>query len=425
MNRNARIPKIIYKAYDLLNKGRLSAYYQDVKVGNKHDARRDEEELTDFLAKRGFNKVLEKNSLMDKEVIKEAVKKVAVNEVHSWAYTGGSYGEPLRLPYSRMRALKRTATFKYFNEAAGYQLGDPFVLIRAKSRSAFLKYLRNEHIFIPHDISSAKLKVFAEILKREKIRVLMGYPSVIYELALYFLANPEVMKGISIKSIITVSEPLEEGKRAVIRTVFSGQFVDRYSNEEVGLIGQQLVYDGPYVLNKYGVITEVVDPETLQPVAEGCIGKVLVTDLYNDLVPVVRYDTGDLAVAHQYSNGRLVSISGISGRVTEQILNVEGQPVSPLTLGPFIYKPLSEMGAVCQYQFAQTGRLNYELRLKANAQQLPWLLLDAIKENLKVVLGASAILNILFVEDILPLPSGKRPVFKNEFLNKKKHETTV
>lgn len=358
--------------------------------------------------------------LMDKNDVKKWIEKVDEKQIRSWAYTGGSYGEPLRIPYSKKRNLIRTATFKYFNELAGYQLGDSFVLIRAKDKSTFQKFLRNETIFIPHDISEQRMEAFVVELKKKGIKVLMGYPTVIYELALYLQQNPIKKRDLKIKAIITVSEPLEDFKRKIIHDVFQCKFVDRYSNEEVGMIAQQKEFGTEYFVNRFGIYVEVVNPETLLPVKEGEQGKVVVTDTLNDLVPIVRYDTGDLATAHKYQNEQLISISNIVGRVTEQIFATNGKPVSPLILGPYIYKPLSKQGKVFQYQFAQIGTSIYELRIKAKGDDLPAELMQEMIIGLKSKLGYEADVNVVHVDDIKPQPSGKRPVFKNEAINQQK-----
>jgi phenylacetate-CoA ligase len=66
----------------------------------------------------------------------------------------------------------------------------------------------------------------------------------------------------------------------------------------------------------------------------GETGEVVVTDLHNLAVPLVRYVTGDLAVAHgeeRCACGRgLVKIGPIEGRVAETMFDGKGNPVSGL-----------------------------------------------------------------------------------------------
>jgi len=414
------ISNLVFILYNLINRNQL--FLLNKKVKDKHSSIDQSRsiEIETYCMKWDINSPFESISLMVKEDVKKWIVKVDESQIKSWAYTGGSYGEPLRVPYSRKRNLIRTATFKYFNEIAGYQLGDPFVLIRAKNKSPLLKFLRNETIFIPRDISEPRMESFLRELKRKQIKVLMGYPTVIYELALFLQQNLSKKKGLRIKSIITVSEPLEDFKRQIIHDVFQCNFVDRYSNEEVGLIAQQKEFGGEYFVNRFGVYVEVVNPASLLPVKEGEQGKVVVTDVFNDLIPVIRYDTGDLATAHKYQDGQLLSIRNIIGRVTEQIKDVSGKSVSPLMLGPFIYKPLSRQGKVFQYQFAQTGISNYELRIKAKEAELPETLKKEMIQSLQETLGIGAEVTLIHVEDIKPQPSGKRPVFKNEMPEQEK-----
>jgi len=411
---NSVLPKILYNSFDLLNNGQVRKYYHLVREKNAGNAPFEPVEIKGFLQKWGFDPVLENNPVMDKDDIKSYTQKVNQADIHRWAYTGGSYGEPLRVPYSKRRGLIRTATFKYFNEAAGYHLGDPFFLIRAKNKSSFMKYLRNENIFIPGDISEPRIREFVHELRDKKIKVLMGYPTVMYEVALFLQQNPSEKRGLSIKSLISVSEPLEDFKRRVIHDVFGCVFVDRFSNEEVGLIAQQKEFGGDHYVNKFGVYVEVIDPETLKPVKEGEQGKVVVTDLCNELIPVIRYDTGDLATAVSYREGQLETISNIVGRVSEQIFSVAGNPVSSLMLGPYIYKPLSKQGPVYQYQFAQTSAGRYELRIKTGKDDISGDVIDEVVKGLKDVLGNEAVITVVFCENIKPQPSGKRPIYKNE-----------
>ena len=411
------ITSILFKGFNIANRGLLNKYYNEVIKLNLEGSLPDKEKIYGFLHNRGFNPELEQNPLMQKPDIKAWSENLNNNQVHHWAYTGGSYGEPLKVPYSKNRTLIRTATFRYFNEAGGYTMGDPFVLIRAKDKASLLKFLRNEHIFIPHDTSEPKIKELVRTLKSKKIKVIIGYPTVMYDLAIYLKKFPEEKKGLKIKALISVSEPLEEIKRKVIKEVFNCSFVDRYSTEEVGLIAQQKEFGGPHYVNKFGLYVEVVDPVSLLPVKEGEQGKVVVTDIYNDLIPVVRYDTGDLAVAHQYRDGQLFSITNIQGRTAEVIFATNGSPVSPLMLGPYIYKPLAEQKLVFQYQFAQVTKADYELRIKAKKEDLQPGLTETIIQGLKKALGQDAAIKLRLVEDIKPQPSGKRPVFKNEMKN--------
>jgi phenylacetate-CoA ligase len=351
---------------------------------------------------------------MTKGDIRKYTSLLQQKDVSSFVYTGGSTGDPLKVPYSKNRELMRTASIAYFNEIAGYTIGDPFLIIRAKERSKMNQLMRNELLFVPIDISPRKIEEISKRIVDQKISVIIGYPTVIYEMAQVFDANRDLKSSHNVGSIITVSEPIDDLKREFIRSTFGCKMIDRYSNEETGVIAQQREFGGDYIVDKYGVFVELLDQETLQPVKENEIGKVVVTDVYNDLIPVVRYDTGDYAMASEYRDGQLYSIKKIAGRTSEEIFATDGTPVSSLTLGPYIHQPFSEANVTCQFQFAQTAEKRFQFRIKSEKSEKLFKIVEQVKEGVKIILGKDANIEAVFVEKIQALPSGKRPLYKNE-----------
>lgn len=417
------ITKTLYTGFNLLNKGQLARYYAEARRQNNADTSRTEE-LQQYCKRWGFNTDFQANGLMVKKDVIELIKKVDPDKIYSWAYTGGSFGQPLKLPYSKTRDLIRTGTFRHFNEIGGYHLGTAFAIIRAKEKGKLIKFLRNETIIIPANVSEAKLEQDIQMMKDNGVQTLMGYPTVMYDFAILLDKKPELKKGLKVKSLISTSEMLEDEKRAFVHRVFNCNFIDRYSNEEVGLIGQQEKFMGDYKVNRYGVYVEVLDPETLKPVATGQEGKVVVTDTNNDLVPIIRYDTGDLAIAGEYRNGHLATIKKVIGRTTDKLTDTGGKPISSLALGPMIYKPLANASLNIQFQLVQEDAGKYDLKLKAVENEFPKAVQQEIYSGLLEKLGNDAQLKISFVDDIPPLPSGKRPVYLN-LLTKKKNVQTL
>ncbi|WAC40198.1 hypothetical protein [Pedobacter sp. SL55] len=287
------------------------------------------------------------------------------------------------------------------------------MLIAAKQKPKWWQFLRNEYRFVPTNLTQSNIEKAVNLLVKKKIQVLIGFPSVVFELASY-IKNHKVKH--QIKTVVFTSEPIEEIKKNYIKNALNANVIDRYSNEEVGLIAQQKAFGGVYFTNRHNVVVEILD-DNLQPVQQGQVGKVVVTDLAADIVPIVRYDTGDLAIAHEYKDGQLIAISSISGRVTEQLFTAEGSPIAPLALGPLIHMPLSKAGYYPQFQFAQIAPAKYQLRIRKGTT-LPKNVLVEIELNLKTALGNQANIEVMFVDDIKPQPSGKRPIYKNEMQNR-------
>ncbi len=170
-------------------------------------------------------------------------------------------------------------------------------------------------------------------------------------MAAYLEKNPELRNKHSIRSFISNSEPFDPERAEYIRQVLQCQVIDRYSNEENGVIAQQRAFGGEYLVDRYNLFVEVVDPITLKPVPEGETGKVLVTDVASDLIPMIRYDTGDFATAAEYRNSQLWSLKQIVGRVVDRFYTTSGKPFSPLMLGPYIRLPLTNLACMCNSSF--------------------------------------------------------------------------
>lgn len=68
--------------------------------------------------------------------------------------------------------------------------------------------------------------------------------------------------------------------------------LDAYGTSELGIVaGERPEKDGLWEIPEMAVL-EVLDPETLRPVADGEKGELVVTALSRTLMPMVRFRTG-------------------------------------------------------------------------------------------------------------------------------------
>jgi phenylacetate-CoA ligase len=413
----AFISKLIIYGANLKSMGALFGLQKEIYSKNNTDKPFSEEEIKAYLRKWGRSEDITTLPLMNKSDLREYAAKLDPSVVYKVFYTGGSTGEPLKTPYSKLRSLIRTSAVLYYNKLAGYRNGDRYMLTRSKDDSSFIKSLKNEIIFVPNDLSQARVESVVKEIIDKKVKVLIGYPSVFYELALYLNKHPELKSGLKVKTYISTSEPVDQQRHEFIKEAFQCEVLDRYANEENGIMAHQRTFGGEYFVDRYNLYLEVIDPETLKPVKEGEVGKVVLTDTKSDIYPVIRYDTGDFAEAARYVNGRLLTIKRIVGRVVDQFYKTNGEPFSPLTLGPYIRLPLTSLGIHFQFQFAQTGSTTYELRLKVPEGSVPDSNRESVVKGLKKVLGEDALIEVAYVDTIKSRPSGKRPLYINEYLH--------
>ncbi|MBN1968740.1 MAG: hypothetical protein JW870_05190 [Candidatus Delongbacteria bacterium] len=407
------IRKIFYKFYNLINKGEIERFYREIRFRNETMQPYNKNEFSEYLKFWGFKEDLAENPLMGKEeVIRWCEQCDAYKKAHSFTYTGGSMGNPLKFPYSRRRAYFKTASIKFYLGLINYSVGDAYLMVRAKQRNRLIQRLRNETIILPTNLSKGRLMQIIKIIQRKRIMYYIGYPSYLTELGVYVLENKINLK--CFKGIICISEPLHPYQYEIISKAFNCIILSRYSNEEVGVIAHQRTPEGDYIVDRGGVVVEVLDPLTLEPVKEGMEGKVVVTDLNSDLVPMVRYDTGDNAIVSQYKDGQLYSLKKVTGREAEKIYTTKGVPVSPLSLGPGIYKPFSDKHYNLSFQFVQMGGKDYELRIKSNEEKIDNQVVNEILNNIRSILGVDATVNICFNKSFKQRKSGKMPIYFNE-----------
>ena len=102
-----------------------------------------------------------------------------------------------------------------------------------------------------------------------------------------------------------------------------------YASADVGLIGYESVADEGLIISE-NIIVEIVRPGSLEPVADGEIGEVVVTS-FNADYPLIRFATGDLSALKpgQSACGRSnMRIKGWLGRA-DQTTKVKGMFVHP------------------------------------------------------------------------------------------------
>ncbi|MHB9129883.1 MAG: phenylacetate--CoA ligase family protein [Armatimonadota bacterium] len=130
------------------------------------------------------------------------------------------------------------------------------------------------------------------------------------------------------------AEPWTEGMRQRIQNALGLSATDNYGMSELGGPG----FSGECVIAKDGMhiaedqyIWEVLDPNTGDPMPEGEIGELVVTPLWKEALPIIRYRTRDLtAVSTQpCSCGRTSArMSRVKGR-TDDMLIIRGVNVFP------------------------------------------------------------------------------------------------
>jgi len=361
------------------------------------------------------------SSISDFPVIEKTVIKRDYNSFLSSAFqrkslktaiTSGSYGTPTTYRHTRDKSARRLAEILFFNQWAGYEVGMKHVLVRVRPKRRLTCFIENEIIFNPIGMDINWLDQKREVLLKEGVKIIIGYPSVLTALANYCREKGDSMEDFSLEGIISIAEPLAGEDRIKIEAVYGCPVLCRYSSEEFGVLAHQCSKGDKYHTNDASYLIEVLHINEDRPASRGELGRVVVTDFYSQAMPLIRYDTGDLAVlGDQCSCGLNTHVlDRIDGRVTEVIYDTKGRMVFPLAVVTPIARTLE---GILQFQFIQQDVKKYLIRLVVFSS-FPKAEVTRISDKLKSKLGKDAEINYEYVDSIKPLPSGKRPYIINE-----------
>jgi len=142
----------------------------------------------------------------------------------------------------------------------------------------------------------------------------------------------------TVRAVIVAGEPGGSipATRERIERAWGARVLDQHGLTEVGPVSFEC-WESPGALhvNESEFICEVVDPATLDPIADGLPGELLLTNLGRTASPVIRYRTGDVVVrrSERCACGRTFARleGGIIAR-TDDMVNIRGVNVYPAAI---------------------------------------------------------------------------------------------
>lgn len=372
---------------------------------------------TDFYAPFAGVDKLEDLPVVSKEKLKHNYREFFSNafkiEDLATMKTSGSYGAPMQYHLDRAKKQRQLMELVYYNSWANYKVGMRHVLnITGSKKSRVLKYIQNESIHCFPELQGAWREALRAELKQGKAKIYIGFASALEEFAGYCEKLGDTATDFNLKGIITISQGLNEAARVKAEQVFGCPVISRYAAMEFGVLAHECPEAKKHHLNCANYIIELLAPDADVPVKPGEVGRIVVTDLHNFGVPLLRYDTGDLAVlsALECICGRRGPVfERIEGRLVENIFDDQGRRWS----GFMISYLLRDYTELVRFQFVQKDKNKYLLKLITRDN---FTVEAEIAGKIKEKLGQGIDLTIEYVEDIPPLQSGKRPYVINEYL---------
>lgn len=282
-----------------------------------------------------------------------------------------------------------------FKDMVTHKVGD-FLLNRFRERS--------------FDLTEEVMDEFYTAMKRKRPAYLMGYPSLVYQYAVFLKSRGDVLP-FAIRMVKVTSETLFDYQKEVIEEVFKCPVVNEYGAAEVGLVGFECPSSRMHLMSECVFVEEDNSGEGLSDDSRDLI----ITDLNNYAHPIIRYRLGDRGRLSSDSCvcGRgLPLIESIQGRTSDVVFRDDGSPVHSAVFS-YILKEITKAGmGVSQYKVYQdsVGQLRIEIVKGDTYREDAEIFLN---ESVCKILGKGTVIEIDYVDMIKRERSGKLRYFQS------------
>lgn len=271
--------------------------------------------------------------------------------------TGGSTGSPLQFYVDVERFDSRMASTTRHDSWTGLRVGDWCAQLWGSkfdvgdrpdpSPRWRQRFLYRDLPLHTAAVSEESMMRYVEVLRKYRPRYMVSYAQSAALFAEFCTANN--IHDITFDSMIVSAEMLLPGKRQIIEEAFGGKVFNRYGCREVSVIASECEYHSGLHVNADALLVEVEPAPNLPP----GMGKILVTDLLNRSMPLIRYEIGDLAsldaTQHCPCGRSLPLIGNIQGRSSDFLRLPSGRMIA----GPSLALLAADMRDVRQVQFIQ------------------------------------------------------------------------
>ncbi len=328
--------------------------------------------------------------------------------------TSGSTGVPFFLFHNKNKRNRNTADVIYFAKLAGYTIGTKLLELEVwrnhNKKNSIKAFIQNVEQFDITRLDKSRVQVLFEKLKSNKAKKnILGFSSALETICQNIDVKDINIDNANISSIIANSEYLNPYVKETLGKHLNTNVLSRYSSEEVGIIAHQTLNSpNEFTLNHASYYVEILNLDNDEPAKPGTSGRLVITDLFNYSMPLIRYDTGDIAVASYGENG-VLKLKHIEGRKMDLIYDTKGNLLSSFMVYTKFYNYYKFLN---QYQFIQKGEKSYTIKLNPKGEfKFESKLISLFKEDL----GADANIKVEYVEEVPPLSSGKRRKVVNEY----------
>lgn len=190
------------------------------------------------------------------------------------------------------------------------------------------------------------------LLKEFRPDAVKGYTSSLIILAEEF---GKALKDVGARMVFSGAELLNKADRQLISSAFDAELFDFYACTELGWLAWECKAHNGYHINADSVLLEFLDDDG-ESVAPGEKGKIVGTSLFNNVMPLIRYELEDVAVPVNDDcpcGITLPLIRSVEGRADDFLIAADGKKISPTVFFPY---PFESVEWIRQFRIIQESR---------------------------------------------------------------------
>ena len=321
-------------------------------------------------------------------------------------HTSGSSGTPMRFLLDRTSNVNQFASLWRVLNWTGYKFGNRYACINTtletETKRLFVYDIRQNCLNLPFvNMRKENVQECLDRLRRFNPVVIKSYPSA---LAVFSHWLQEVgIRDYRPRAVLTSAETLLGHQKTIMTDVLACPIFDFYNqNENACLLST--CEEGRYHIHEEYSFVELVDLENLPAVSEDS-AHIVTTSFHNFSMPLIRYQTNDLAVRDEDGAcrcGRTYrTVESVLGRVEDVIVTPDGRHVSRMDV-PFRYSPGILEGQIIQEE-REKIRINI---IKADSYQKEDL--EKLLHHMHLRLGDAMEIETGFVDSIPLAENGKK-----------------
>lgn len=285
--------------------------------------------------------------------------------------TGGSSGNPVTFYLDKTCADMRMGRQAGILEFCGYQPGDRCGLLwgahfdlnlslASGIKNKLREFAAGKRTLCCTVMEEDKMAFFHGRLLAFRPKILYGYPNALSEFAAFI--ERRNLPPIHVERVFCTAEALTMRRRKQLNEAFRGEVYNLYCTREHGCMGFECKEHDGFHLDSRSVFVETIN---LRETGAGLVGDIVVTDLLNYGMPLIRNRIGDVGLLSEEPCAcgcSLPLLKHFSGRESDFLYKKDGTPVAGLMLLDL----LGDVGEVEWIQMVQESIATIDIFLVVN-----------------------------------------------------------